>query len=182
MSPQTNVVAVFDTHDAAETAIQRLIAGNIPMQQLGLVGKGFHTEEHVTGFYNLADRVTFWGSRGAFWGGFWGLFLGGVMLTLPVTGPVVILGTIAAAAISAVEGAVVVGGVSALAAALYSLGIKHDSVIAYETAVKADGFLVTATGTDAEVDRARRILATVKPTSMDIHTGTPATPLLPLPV
>jgi len=76
---------------------------------LSLIGKGYRTEEQVTGFYNLADRVKFWGSRGAFWGGMWGLFFGGLFLTIPVIGHVVVLGYIAAAALSAAEGAVVVG-------------------------------------------------------------------------
>jgi hypothetical protein len=43
------------------------------MKNLSVVGKGYHTEEKVIGFYNVGDRVKFWGSRGAFWGGLWGL-------------------------------------------------------------------------------------------------------------
>jgi len=32
--------------------------------------------ERVVGFYNLANRLTLWGSRGAFWGGLWVFFSG----------------------------------------------------------------------------------------------------------
>jgi hypothetical protein len=62
---------------------------------------------------------------------------------------VVVIGYLAAAVISAVEGAAVVGGLSALGAALYSSGIPENSVLAYETALTADEFLVVAHGSTA---------------------------------
>ena len=98
--------------------MKKLAASGLEMKDLSLVGKGYHTEEKVVGFYNMGDRIKFWGKRGAFWGGFWGLFLGGLFITVPVIGHVVVLGYLAAVAISAIENAVVVGGLSALGAAL----------------------------------------------------------------
>ena len=62
------------------------------MRQLSIVGQGYHTEEKVVGFYNVGDRIKFWGKRGAFWGGLWGLFFGGVFLMVPVVGQVMVLG------------------------------------------------------------------------------------------
>lgn len=50
-------------------------------------------------------------------------------------------------------------GSSAFAAALVGLGIPKDSVIKYEAALKANKFLLIASGTNAEVERARAILA-----------------------
>jgi predicted acyltransferase len=102
------------------------------------------------------------------------LFFGGLFLTIPVVGHVVVLGYLAATAISAVEGALMVGGLSALGATLYSIGIPKDSVIQYEAALKADSFLVTAHGTATEVARAKTILATVNPSRLDVHTGATA--------
>lgn len=99
----------------------------------------------------------------------WGLFFGGLFLTIPIIGHVVVLGYLAVAALSAVEGAVVVGGVSAIGAALTSIGIPKDSVLQYETAIKADGFLVMAHGTPAEMERAKTILAATHPASLDMH-------------
>jgi len=141
------------------------------MNNISVVGKGYHTEENVVGFYNIGDRVKFWGGRGAFWGGLWGLFFGGLFITVPVVGHVIVLGYLAAAAISAVEGAAVVGGLSALGAALYSIGIPKDSVIEYETALKADNFLVMAHGTAAEIGRAKAILDTTTPSRLYVHAG-----------
>lgn len=141
------------------------------MKNLSVVGNGYHTDEKVVGFYNVGDRVKFWGKRGAFWGGLWGWFFGGLFMTIPVVGHVIVLGYLAAMAISAVETAIVVGGLSALGAALYSIGIPKDSVIQYEAALKADDFLVMAHGTAAEMARAKTILGTANPSRLDVHAG-----------
>jgi hypothetical protein len=117
----------------------------------------------------MGDRVKFWGSRGAFWGGFWGLFFGGIFMTIPLVGHVVVLGYLAAVVVAGLENAVVVGGLSALGAALYSLGIPKDSVLQYETDLKADSFLVMARGSATEVERAKALLAMSNPARLDVH-------------
>jgi hypothetical protein len=174
MEKSDTVVAVFAEHNAAETAVKKLAAAGFEMKNLSVVGKGYHTDEKVVGFYNIGDRVKFWGTRGAFWGGFWGLFFGGLFMTIPVVGHVIILGYLATIAVSAIESAVMVGGLSALGAALYSIGVPKDSVIQYEAAVKADDFLVMAHGAAAEIARAKAILGTANPTRLDVHAGVKA--------
>ncbi len=168
---QDSVVAVFPAHDTAEAAVKALTAAGIAIKAISIVGKGYHTEEKVLGFYNMGDRVRFWGSRGAFWGGLWGLFFGGMILTLPVAGPVILVGYVAAAAVSAVEGALVVGGLSALGAVLVGIGIPRDSVLQYETAIEADGFLVMAHGTTAEMAQAEYVLKGLHPQRLELHQG-----------
>ncbi len=171
MEKADTVVAVFADHNAAESAVKKLAAAGFAMKNLSVVGKGYQSEEKVVGFYNVGDRMKFWGTRGAFWGGFWGLFLGGLFMTIPVVGHVVVLGYLASMAIYGIENAIVVGGLSALGAALYSIGIPKDSVVQYETAVKADSFLVMAHGAADEVARAKTILGTANPSRLDVHTG-----------
>lgn len=172
MENTDSVVAVFPDHSTAETAIKCLTDGGFDMKQLSVVGKGYHTDEKVVGFYNSGDRVKFWGTRGAFWGGFWGLFFGGLFMTIPLVGHVVVLGYLATILISGIENAVLVGGLSALGAAIYSIGVPKDSVLQYETAIKADNFLVMAHGTPADVARARSILGTLNPSSLVVHNAT----------
>ena len=152
-------------------SVKKLAAAGFKMQNLSVVGKGYQTDEKVVGFYNVGDRIKFWGTRGAFWGGLWGLFFGGLFLTIPVVGHVIVLGYLAAVAISAVESAIVVGGLSALGAALYSIGVPKDSVLQYEAALKADSFLVMAHGTAEEMARAKVILGTANPSRLDMHAG-----------
>lgn len=172
MQIDETVIAAFKGHEEAENAVRKLAQAGFEMKQLSVVGKGYHTEEKVVGFYNTGDRVQFWGSRGAYWGALWGLLMGGLFVTIPMVGPVVVLGYLAAAGISAVEGAAVVGGLSALGAALYSVGIPRDRVIRYETTVKADGFLVMAHGTEAEMRRAKAILASLGGSQIESHRTT----------
>jgi hypothetical protein len=171
MEQTESAVAVFADHESAEAAVRKLAESGFDMKNLSLVGKGYHTEEKVVGFYTAGDRIKFWGGRGAFWGGLWGLFFGGLFMTIPVVGHVVVLGYLAAVAISAVENAVLVGGLSALGAALYSIGVPRDSVIDYEAAVKADSFLVLAHGSTAEIARAKAILQNAAAADVAIHAG-----------
>jgi len=175
MSQHDAIVAVYAQHDAAEAAVRKVAEAGLDMQHFSIVGKGYHTEEQVIGFYSAGDRIKFWGSRGAYWGGLWGLLFGGLMLTIPVVGPVMVLGHLAGlvftAVSGAVEGAVVLGGLGALGAALFSIGIPHHSVLQYEEALKADQFLVMAHGSAAEMERARALLQVSGPVQLDLHTN-----------
>src|ERR1700723_711688 len=128
MENTDTVIAVFADHPAAEAAIKKLTTAGFEMKNLSVVGKGYHTDEKVVGFYNVGDRVKFWGARGAFWGGLWGLFYGGLFLTIPVIGHIVVLGYLVTMVVAALETAVMVGGLSALGAALYSIGMPKDIV------------------------------------------------------
>ena len=172
MSEENVVVAVFSSHAKAENAIRTLGQSAFPLKQLTIVGKGYHTDEKVIGFYNIGDRIKLWGKNGAFWGGLWGLFAGGLFMTIPLLGPVVVLGHLAAMLIGVAEGALVVGGVSALSGALVSVGIPKDSVVRYEEAVRADQFLVMAHGTPDQIKQAQMILHEASPTELKLHEGT----------
>lgn len=165
------VIAAFAGHGAAEDAIKTLTKDGFDIKQLSVVGKGYHSEEKPLGFYNTGDRVKFWGTRGAFWGGLWGLFFGGVFITVPVIGPVVVVGYLASIVAAAIESAVLVGGLSAIGAALYSIGIPKDSVIKYDELIKADKFLVTVHGTAEQINRAKRTLEVSGSLSVDVHSG-----------
>jgi hypothetical protein len=164
-------IASFDNHAAAENAVIKLGAAGFDIKHLSVIGQGYHVDEQVTGFYNQGDRIRFWGTRGAFWGGLWSLFFGGLFVTVPVIGPVVALGYVATIIIGALEGAVLVGGVSAISAALYGIGIPKDSVLQYETAVAADDFLVMAHDTPSRIEAAREILEAAGATRVDVHHG-----------
>jgi hypothetical protein len=168
MEKNNTVVAVFEQHNQADEAVRKLADSGFPMKMLSVIGKGYHTEEKAVGFYNMGERVTFWGKRGAIWGGLWGWLLGGIFMVLPF-GPVVVIGYFATVVLAAIEGAVVVGGLSALAAAFYSIGIPKDSVVDYENALKADEFVVLAQGTAAETERAREILHAGGAKRIDVH-------------
>jgi hypothetical protein len=171
MKTTDTAVAIFNDHSSAENAVKELAAAGFEMKNLSVVGKGYSKDEQVIGFYNTGDRVRFWGTRGAFWGGLWGWFLGGLFITIPVVGHMVVLGYLAGMVVTALESAVMIGGLSALGAALYSIGVPKDSVIQYEAAIKADDYLVLAHGTAEEVEQAKAILGTVNPLRLDVHSN-----------
>ncbi len=163
------VVAVYNTHAEAEAGVKELQKGGFDTKKLSIVGKDYHTEEHVVGYYNAGDRMKYWGKMGALWGGFWGLLFGAAFFWVPGVGPLLVAGPVSAAIVAALESAVVVGGVSVLGAALCSVGIPKDSVLRYETAIKVNKYLLVAHGTAAEVARAKDILKTTKPAQLDEH-------------
>ena len=171
MEATESVIAVFRNHHSADTAIKNLISEGFEMRNLSVVGKGFHTKEQVVGFYAVGDRIKFWGTQGAFWGGLWGLFFGGLMLTDPALGQVVVLGSLAENIVASIEGDALVGGLSSLGGALYALGVPRDNVIKYESAVRVDGVLVIAHGTEAEIARAKTVMQMVEHLRLEIHMG-----------
>ena len=152
-------VAVFTSHDQADAAIKALQKAGFDMHNLSIVGKDYQTDEHAVGYYNLGDRVKFWGKKGAFWGGLAGILFSSAFLVIPLVGQIVVLGPLVSSLIGGLEGAAVVGGTSALFAALAGLGIPKNSVVQYEEEVKAGKFLVIAHGTADEVARAKTVLA-----------------------
>ena len=104
------VVGVYDTHTAAENAVKELQKAGFDMKRLSIVGKDYHTEEHVVGYYNTGDRMKAWGKIGAFWGGLWGLLFGAAFFVVPGIGPIAVAGPLVGWIVGALEGAVVVGG------------------------------------------------------------------------
>lgn len=171
MATVNAVVGIFKTHAEAETSIKELQRAGFDMKKLSIVGKDYHTEEHVVGFYNAGDRMKFWGKQGALWGGFWGLLFGSALFFVPTIGPLIMFGPVVGWMVAALEGAVAVGGLSALAAALYSIGIPQNSSVVYETALKSDQFLVIAHGTADEAEKAKSILKTAGAAQVDVHQG-----------
>jgi hypothetical protein len=158
MSATNSVVAIYDTHEQAEMAIKTLQEAGVDMKSLSVAGRGTHTDEQVVGYYSAGDRMKYWGSVGAFWGGFWGLLFGSAAFVIPGLGPILVAGPLVSWVIAGLEGAVVVGGVSALGAGLVSIGIPKDSVIKYEVALKTDKYLLIVHGTRDIVYGARLIL------------------------
>ena len=175
MTDTNAVIATYDNHPAAEAGVKELQKAGFDMKKLSVVGKDYHTDEQVVGYYNAGERMKYWGKRGAFWGGFWGLLFGAAFFWVPAIGPVLVGGPLAAWIVAALEDALVVGGLSAVGAGLYSIGIPKDSILTYEGAIKAGQYLVVAHGTAADVAKARSILSTSKPSNLADHVLEPGT-------
>lgn len=158
MDKNNFVVAIYPSHTSAETAIKELQHSGFEMKKLSIIGRDYHTDEHVVGYYNVGDRMEVWGKTGAFWGGLWGLFFGSAFFWIPGLGPLLVAGPLVSWIVGALEGALVVGGLSALGAGLYSLGIPKDSILQYESALKAGKFVLIAHGSMEDTLHAKAIL------------------------
>ena len=171
MSIENSVVAIYHNHTDADRAVKELQRGGIDMHKLSIVGKGYHTDEQVVGYYNTGDRLIFWGKVGAFWGGFWGLLFGSALFMIPGLGPILVAGPLVAWIVAGLEGAVEVGALGVLGAGLFSIGIPKDSIVKYQTALTTDQFLLIAHGTTAEVAKAKDIIASTNPANYTLHTA-----------
>jgi len=164
-----SAVGLFSNHQDAENAVKELQQSGYDMKKLSVVGKDYHTEENVIGYYNTGDRMATWGKFGLFWGWIWGLLFGSAFLLIPGIGPVMVGGPLVSWILGALETAVVTGGLTALGGALVSIGIPKDSVIRYETALKADKFILIVHGSTQEVEKAKDILIQNKAEEANVH-------------
>jgi uncharacterized membrane protein len=169
MNKNNSIVATYPTHTAAEAAVKELQQSGFDMKKLSIVGRDYHTDEHVVGYYNVGDRMKAWGKTGAFWGGLWGLLFGSAFFWIPGLGPLLVAGPLVSWIVGALEGAVLVGGLSALGAGLYGLGIPKDSILQYETAIKTGKFVLIAHGTIDDITHAKEILNRTRPDSIEHH-------------
>ena len=115
MSAFSSVVAIYDTHAQAEEAVKELQRSRFDMKKISIVGKDYHTEEHVVGHeyptrYWMMEPFKF----GAFWGGIGDCSSGTAFFAIPGIGPVLVAGPLVGWIVAALEGAAVVGGMSAL--------------------------------------------------------------------
>jgi hypothetical protein len=88
------------------------------------------------------------------------MLFGGAFVFIPATGPLLVMGPLAAWIIGVLEGAAVGGTAGVLAAALTGIGLSSDSVVRYELDVKAGRFLVIVHGVPELIVRARAVLGT----------------------
>ena len=169
MNRNNSVVAIYPAHTDAEAAVRELQQAGFDMKKLSIIGRGYHTDEHVVGYYNSGDRMKAWGKTGAFWGGLWGLLFGSAFFIVPGLGPLLVAGPLVSMIVGALEGAAVVGGLSVLGAGLAGMGIPKDSILQYETALKTDRFLLIAHGSSGEIAHAKDILGNTAPESLVHH-------------
>lgn len=154
----SSVIAVYRAHEDAEAAVKSLQHQGFDMTRLSIVGKDYHTEEHVVGYYTVGDRMKSWGKTGAFWGGLWAMLFGAAVFFLPGVGPVVVAGPLVGWIVAGLEGAIAFGGLGVLGAALVGAGIPKDSALKYETELAAGKFILIAHGTKEVIGRAKALL------------------------
>ena len=169
MSEKNSIVAILESHHQAEDAVRELQKSGFDLTKLSIVGRDYHTDEHVVGYYNAGDRMLYWGKQGAFWGGLWGMLFGSAFFLVPGVGPLLVAGPLVIWMVGVREGAAVVGGLSALGAALASIRIPNNHILQYEASLKAGKFLLILHATPEEVHRAKDCLDETQASETTIH-------------
>lgn len=159
---RAHCVLICPGHEDAEKALLELRRAGYDMNNVSMVGPHHHDEQQAVGFSTAGDRVRYIGTLGAFWGMVFGLLCAPAFFSIPGTGPMLTGGLIGAIVLQALEGAAagaaVGAGTGALVAALVSLGIPKDESLRYEEELRANKYLLIASGSADDANRARSIL------------------------
>jgi hypothetical protein len=169
MDAKHTTVAIYETHQLAESAVMQLHESGLDMSTVSVIGQGYHSGDNVVGYYEKGDRMRAWGETGAFWGAIWGLLIGSAFFVIPGLGPLLFAGPIVAGLVGALEGAAVGGGLSVLGSALLKVGIPTEFAREYEAASRAHKYLLLVHGTAADAAKAKRILEQTDAAHSAVH-------------
>lgn len=161
------VSALYDTYDAASSAVNALEAAGISHSNISIVAnnsENWHTGGDVS---EAADDAGKGAGIGAAVGGVGGLLTGLGLMAIPGVGPVVAAGWLAATAVGAVAGAAVGGAAGGIVGALTDAGVPENDAHVYAEGVRRGGTLVTAKVDDARAGEAQSILQRHKSVDMN---------------
>jgi hypothetical protein len=163
----TNVIAVYDSIDEAERAVERLVAEGIPAENISIVGQGLQSEVKLHGFVTTGDVAKEGAGLGAVFGGLIGLLFGTAFFFVPGVGPLVVLGPLVDTLVGAGEGALAGG----LFGALFGKIIEREHIPKYEQYVRAGKYLLVAQGDPATAEHAHEVLAATAASDVETHTA-----------
>jgi hypothetical protein len=169
-----SLVGVYKRLAEAEEAVRSLGDGGFPIQQVSIIAQHLQDDRRVHGYVTSCDVARSAAVTGAWAGGIFGLLVGAAFLWVPGVGPLVVAGSLAAVLLGGVEGAVAGAAMTGLLGWLFGLGVSREKILKYEQAVQAGKFLVIAHGPEADVERARAILAGSTAEQLDLHAPQPA--------
>ena len=166
---EQSVVGIYDTMDAAESAVKALDAAKFPVTQVTIVTKDLSSEKTVHGYVTACDVSKKGAREGAWLGGIFGLLVGAALMWIPGVGPVVVAGSLASALLGGVEGAVAGSALGGILSGLAAWGISKQHILKYEETVRGGKYLVIAHGSGDEVDKAQQILAGTGASNLTVH-------------
>lgn len=152
------VAALYDTYDAAISAVNALEAYGIPSSDISLIANNADNRYRDDRPTNTAEGAGTGAGLGAIAGGGVGLLTGLGLLAIPGVGPVVAAGWLAAMAAGAAAGAVVGGAAGGVVGALTDAGVPESEAQFYAEGVRRGGTLVTVRVDDTRALAARGIL------------------------
>ncbi|MGO0122450.1 general stress protein [Desulfothermobacter acidiphilus] len=166
---EKSVVAIYETVDAAEAAVKKLIEQGFPAQRVSVIARDLGSgTEKVHGFAITGDVAKSGAGIGAWVGGIFGLLVGAGFFWLPAVGPVLVAGSLTSLFLGGLAAGAAEGG---LLGALIGLGMSHNHVAKYEEKLKEGKCLVVAHGSAEEVAKAKDVLKATSPEELEEHKG-----------
>jgi uncharacterized membrane protein len=169
---KTSVIAVYDSIDEAQRAVEKLVAEGIPVENISIVGQGLQSEVKIHGFVSTGDVAKQGAGVGAAVGGLMGFLLGTAFFFIPGAGPLIVLGPLVDTLLGAAEGALAGG----LFGALFGTIVEKQHIPKYEQYVRAGKYLLVAQGDPELAEHAHEVLAGTAATDVETHLaeGAPA--------
>lgn len=152
------VTGLYDTYEAAVSAVNELESAGIPQSDISIVSNNIDNRYEPKGASRAGADAGAGAGIGAAVGGVGGLLTGLGLLAIPGVGPVVAAGWLVATAVGAAGGAVVGGAAGGLVGSLTGAGVPERDANFYAEGVRRGGTLVTARIDDARAPIAREIL------------------------
>lgn len=148
-------VAIYDTHEKAINALERLKEAEFPMEKTSLLGQAEIVDDHVhvKSMDDIKIKTT---ALGVVATSTLGLLTGLGIFAIPGLGFIYGAGALVGAIAGAEIGIVGTG----LFSILTTIGFSKDSVVKYEQHIIEGKFLVIVNGSIEEIERAEHILHT----------------------
>lgn len=160
-------VGVFSTRQKAELALEELRDSGFSMDKVSIIARDGDREKDIANVEvedhdrvgNKADEGATTGAvTGGVLGGVTGLLVGLGALAIPGIGPIMLAGVEATALATALAGGAIGAAAGGLVGGLVGLGIPEERAKVYSDRVTQGDYLVIVDGTEAEIDRAHKIL------------------------
>jgi hypothetical protein len=159
------VTALFDTFQAAQSAVYDLKAIGVGSDDISLVST--KAKEAYADANGAAEGAGTGAGLGLLAGGAGGLLTGLGVMAIPGVGPVVAAGWLASLIAGAAAGAVVGGAAGGIIGALTDSGVSEEDAHVYAEGVRRGGTLVTAHVADEQVAEAQAILDSATPVDIE---------------
>lgn len=152
------MVAVFESPERAQEAIQRLERAGFDLTRLSLIGKEEPSATHPVGIAIAGTHARVWGPRGSLWNSLAEAPAATAFAWVPFIGYIVAVGPVACVLVGSHWAAKSEAAPSALARMLTMAGMSPGQVLTYEAAVRGGQILLLMHGAAAHAARARQFL------------------------
>jgi hypothetical protein len=149
----STVSALYDTYDAASSAVYALEAAGVSHSDISIVSNNTDNRQS-----NAGKDAGAGAGIGAAAGGVGAHLTGLGIMAIPGVGPVVAAGWLVATAVGAVAGAAVGGVAGGIVGSLTSAGVPQDEANVYAEGIRRGGTLVTARVSDDQASHVQKIL------------------------